>query len=260
MAAGNLKQRLKAGETLFGIFCDIPSPQIVEMAGLIGYDFAFIDAEHTAAGLDTVEHMVRAADTRGLASLVRVGHNHHSSILRHVDNGANGVLMPLVNSAEDVRDAVAAVKYPPLGRRGLAHVRAAGYAVNTGLGEFMAQSNAETVVMVQIETAEAVKNLDAICAVEELDAVFFGATDLAASLGYSAQLQASGSEHPEIIKLVLDLGERAMKAGKPVGISAHSPAAYNRWCSAGFQIVATVASLQFVAGARGLLRDCRPKK
>ena len=256
MSKGQLRKRIKAGESVFGIFCDIPSPQIVEMIGLAGYDFVFLDAEHTAATPETVEHMVRAAESRGLSTVTRVAFNHHASILRYVDTGTEGVLIPLIDTEADVHHIVDSVKYPPLGKRGLAHVRAADYAMTGSLGSYARRENENTFISVQIETPEAVRNLEAICESDELDAVFFGTTDLAMTMGYSAQLETSGSNHPDIIRLVLELGEKVMKSGKAVGISAHSPEAYERWKRAGFQICATVASLQFVAGARGLLQEC----
>src|SRR5690606_34590244 len=103
------------------------------------------------------------------------------------------ILAPLVRNAADARSIVEAVKYPPLGQRGLAHVRAANYGIGTGLGDYAQRENARSFIAIQIECAEAVRNFDDILEVEGIDAIFFGATDLAISMGIGSQLKASGS-------------------------------------------------------------------
>lgn len=254
--ARNLRAKARSGKNLYGIFCDIPSPQIVEMAGLSGFDFAFVDAEHTAASAESVEHMVRAAETRGISAIVRVASHQHAGILRHLDSGADGILVPLVESADQVRSIIDAVKYPPAGKRGLAHVRAANYGIRTALGDYSQRANEETLIAIQVETAEAVRNFESIVAVDDLDAIFFGATDLASSMGLGSAIKMSGSDQPEMIDLIQKLGKIAMAAGKVVGVSAHSPAAYQRWSHAGFRFNATVATLQFGRALTGLLQGC----
>src|SRR5580700_7296790 len=129
MKPNALKLALRAGGLVRGIFIDIPSPQIVEMAGISGFDFAIIDAEHTAIGVAEEEHLVRAAEVRGLSTMTRIAANSEPSILRHADTGTQSILVPLIETASDVLSAIQSIKYPPEGARGLAHVRASDYGI-----------------------------------------------------------------------------------------------------------------------------------
>jgi len=260
MNVKSLRSRIDSPAGAYGIFCDIVSAQVVEMIGLSGFDYVIIDAEHTTASLADVEHQVRAAEVRGVSSIVRVASHRHSEILRHLDTGAEGILVPLVRNAADAASIVEAVKYPPLGTRGLAHVRAARYGIGVGLGDYATAANERAFIAIQIECAEAVRNFDSIVAVEGIDAIFFGATDLASSLGIGSNLKTSGSYNPEIVALIADMGRKALAAGKQVGASAHSRDVYEHWAGLGFRMNATVASLQLARALAGAVSDCRASR
>ncbi|MBI2856612.1 MAG: hypothetical protein HYX93_07185, partial [Chloroflexi bacterium] len=173
-----VKEELKAGQAVVGVFCNLPSPAAVEMLGLMGYDFAIIDAEHGPMDLETCEHMARAADAANLVPIVRVALNLPQNVLRYLDAGALGVQIPMVNTREEAERVVASTKYPPLGRRGLAGTRASGFGAGMDLAEYVRMANEETLVVVQVETREALANLEEIAAVELVDVVFLGPTDL----------------------------------------------------------------------------------
>ncbi len=134
-----------------------------------------------------MENMVRAAEVSGTAPFARIGLGVQQNILRFLDAGVIGAQIPLVNTGEQARAVVEAVKYPPLGKRGLAGVRAGSFGILESMGDYVASANRETLVIVQVETTEALDNLDDIIAVDGVDVIFLGPSDLSSSMGYTGQ-------------------------------------------------------------------------
>lgn len=191
------KARLRGDVPLHGFFVGIPSPAMVELAGYAGFDFVIIDTEHGASGLETLEHMLRAAAASGIAALVRVPRGAADDILHVLDAGADGILVPHVTSAAVARDIVRHAYYPPLGRRGISTL---SRAARHGMGEAAAvlrEQASRTTVIAMIEDTEALTEVGAIAGVEGLDAVFVGPNDLAASMGYLGE-----AGHPEVRRAV----------------------------------------------------------
>ena len=185
MNPNRMKSLLLSGKPAFGVSIMIPSPQIVEIVGRFGFDWVLIDLEHGAISLETAEELVRAAESVGLTPIARPRENTAADILQLMDRGAMGVQVPHVNTAEDARRAVAAVKYHPLGTRGLGGgTRAADYGLGEPFDTYVETANRETLVCVQIEEEEGVGNVDAICQVEGVDVVFVGPSDLSQSMGF----------------------------------------------------------------------------
>jgi len=213
------------------------------MLGIMGYDFAIIDAEHGPMDVESCEHMVRAADAADIVPVVRVAVNLQQNILRYLDAGALGVQVPMVNSKEEMERVVASTKYPPQGRRGLAATRASGYGAGIGLAEYVRMANEETLVVVQVETREALANVEEIAAVELVDVVFLGPTDLSAALGHPGQ-----ATHPEVLVAIEEAGKTILVAGKSVGTISRDPGAYVYWRERGFQYLATGLT-SFIADA-----------
>lgn len=240
-----VKARLKAGAPVIGAFCNIPSPEAVEVLGLLGFDFAIIDAEHGSPDLKEVENMVRAADASGITPLVRIAMNQPQNILRHLDTGAMGAQIPMVQSGADARAVVSAVKYPPVGRRGLAVARANGWGIPAPLGQYTQLANQETLVVVQIETVEGVAAASEIINTEGVDVVFLGPTDLSSALGYPGQ-----ATHPEVLATIEKVGKEARAAGKATGTIARDAEAYAYWRQRGFQYLCTGVA-QFLAQVAG---------
>lgn len=177
-----LKQALRDDRTVFGLFCSTPNPLVVEMIGYAGFDFVIIDTEHALVNPETLENMVRAADVAGLTALVRVPHISSGAILRALDAGAGGVVIPQVRSREDAQRAVAASRYYPDGERSLNAGRAAGFG-KTDLGSYIQRANREVLVVLMIEDRQGVEALPEILAVPGIDLVLEGAADLSQSLG-----------------------------------------------------------------------------
>ena len=246
------KQKIQAGETVYGVFINMYCPPIVEMVGLTGFDFVIIDAEHGPMGIENCENMVRAADSVNITPITRIAVNTQQNILRYLDIGAAGVQMPMINCKADAEAVVRAVKYPPEGRRGLAGVRAADYGLTGSLGDYVKEANRETLVAVHVETIEATKNLKQTLTVPGIDVVFIGPTDLSSSMGYPGQ-----SDHPEVRKTIDGLVKEIRAAGKVAGTTAFDPASLRKRREEGFQYIthATVPMLansvrDYIAAAR----------
>jgi len=227
-----VKEKILSGGTAYGVFCNLYSPMIVELVGHIGFDFALIDAEHGPAGVESCEHMVRAADSVGLPIFIRVAMNIRQNILRYLDIGALGVMLPQVNTRAEAEAVVEAVKYPPQGRRGLGPVRAADYGLTIPLKEYALNANQEILVAIQVETVAAVSNLDELLAVEGIDVFFIGPADLSASMGYVGQMN-----HPEVQATIEKLVQRIRAAGRVAGTVAYNHEALAKAKERGFYLI-----------------------
>ena len=186
-----MKAKLAAGEPALGISVMIPSPQLVEMAGGLGFDWVLIDCEHGTITLETMELMIMAAEASGVTPIVRPRTKQAQDIIEAMDRGAAGVQVPHVVTRADARAAVEAVKFHPLGRRSLAAgTRASGYGYRGSMGAFTEAANGETLVCVQIEDEAALGNLVEILDVEGIDVFFIGPSDLSASMGFPGNPKA----------------------------------------------------------------------
>ena len=188
MRTNRMKAKILAGEPAFGVSVMIPSPQVVEMVGRLGFDWVLIDCEHGTITPETVELMVMAAESSGITPIARPWRNSADAILRLMDRGVMGVQVPHVNTAADAQRAVSAVKYHPLGTRGLAAgTRPAHYGLGVTASEYVEWVNGETLVCVQLEEVEALHNIDEILAVDGVDVFFVGPSDLSQSMGHPGQ-------------------------------------------------------------------------
>jgi 4-hydroxy-2-oxoheptanedioate aldolase len=183
-----LAERIAGGDTACGVIVKMPAPALVELAGHTGFDLVVIDTEHGSADDTELEHHLRAADSAGIPALVRVGRNDPLLILHALDAGAAGVIVPHVCAAEDAQAAVRAAHYPPTGRRGLALSTRAGRYGARPLHEHLTDAAESTIVVAQVEDADAVPRSAQIAATPGLNAVWFGPSDLSLSLGLPGQL------------------------------------------------------------------------
>lgn len=183
-----LKRALTQGQPAFGLLNSIPSPLMVEMVGYAGYDFVILDMEHVCVNPETLENMVRAAECAGVTSLVRVPSAAPKTILRALDCGAQGIVVPHVRSAAEAAQAVAASRYHPHGTRGISGGRTTGFGA-IDLASYFERANAEIMVVVMIEDREGIDALDAILGVPGIDMVIEGAIDLSQSYGVPGQAQ-----------------------------------------------------------------------
>jgi len=209
-----MKEKLLAGQPAFGVSMIIPSPQLVEMIAELGFDWVLLDCEHGTLSIESVELLCMAADANGITPIARPAVNAPEAIAPLLDRGAMGVQVPHVNSGEDARRAVEAVKFYPQGKRGMAAgTRPSRYGLSGSVADYAEQSNRETLVCVQLEDFEAIENADEILRVEGIDVFFIGPSDLSQSMGFVGRPDA-----PEV-KLVIDatLG-KIVTAGKTPGM------------------------------------------
>jgi len=163
MKPNEMKALFARGEPAYGLNLMFPSVQIVEMIGKLGFDWVFIDLEHGAITIESLDAMIAAADAAGICAIVRPPANDPVLIGQVLDRGAHGIQVPHIESAADARQVVASAKYPPQGERGLAGgTRASGYGVGFKPAEFIENANRGTLVCVQLEHRNAVENIDEI--------------------------------------------------------------------------------------------------
>lgn len=207
-----LRGRALSGEPLLGCFLTWPVAGVVELAAIAGFDFVVVDAEHGFFSIESVAAMVLAADGAGIAAIVRAPSADSGEVGRYLDAGAAGTLLPRVDGAAAARAAIAALKFPPAGTRGLGGVRANRYAT-LPLGDFVRRANEETLVAVQIEREGALTDLAAIAGEPDVDVLFVGPNDLSQALG------APGDTSSEAYRAALGrVASEAARAGKAPGI------------------------------------------
>lgn len=210
----NVKQKLNQGKAVIGGWLQISHPSAAEAMNHCGYDFLTVDAEHGDCDLTAITNTMRGmGDT---PAFVRVRENDTIAIRQALDNGAQGVIVPLVETAEQAQKAVAAAKYPPTGIRGFAYTRANGWGAE--FDDYTARANNEIAVIVMIETARAIDNIDEILSVEGLDGVLIGPYDLSGSLGVIGQ-----TEHPLVVAAQYKMLTACLKHNKAAGIHLVTP-------------------------------------
>ncbi|WP_217363026.1 HpcH/HpaI aldolase/citrate lyase family protein [Roseicella sp. DB1501] len=230
----SLKQMVRSGELAAGTFLvEFVTPGIGHILAGAGCDFAFLDMEHSGFSEETVKAGLRFLEAGGIPTLVRIPSREAHDVARIADIGAEGVMLPLVGSLEVARAAVAALKYPPLGRRGVAlriahdNYRAAPPA------EALATANERTVLILMIETAEGVEQAEAIAALEGVDALWVGHFDLSASLGIPGEF-----EHPRFREATQRICAAAKKHGKGLGRLVTGEAEARQAVADGFRLIA----------------------
>ncbi len=181
----NLKEKLRSNEISIGSWITLAHPAIAEVMAKAGFDWLVVDMEHSVITIREAEELIRVIDLCGVVPLVRLYANDPIQIKRVMDAGAYGIIVPMVNSAEEARRAVEAVRYPPEGKRGVGLARAQGYG--NSFEKYKEWVNKESIVIVQIEHIKAVENLEAILSVEGVDGFIVGPYDLSGSLGIPGQ-------------------------------------------------------------------------
>jgi len=245
-----LKRKLNDGKVVVGSFVYVPSSKLTEIIGLSGFDFVVIDMEHGPIDMGPAEDMIRAADVAGVTPIVRVSHNTKHLIMRAFDIGAHAIHIPDINTESDARGAVSSSKYGPVGKRGMAGVRALGYGLKGPLSEHAPQANAETMIIAHIEDIESIRNLDALLDVDGIDIYYLGPTDLSNSMGIPGQVG-----DPKVKQLVDDAITRIAKAGKIAGCISVDSQAAKRYIDLGARYIATHALKFMTNGSRQFIQE-----
>jgi len=249
-----LKQRLAAGERLFGCWLSLASPMAAEALACAGFDFLVVDGEHSPADtMDTVA-LLQAIAAGGSQPIVRVAENAAPLAKRALDAGSATLLFPMVASADDARRAVASMRYPQPGNGGVRGVAGVVRAARFGLlPDYVHHANADACAIVQIESAAGVAASGMIAAVDGVDALFVGPADLAASLGHLGD-----SGHADVQQAIDRVLAAAQAQGKCAGIFAGSAEEARKFTARGFTLVALAADvIWLLAGARQALAAAR---
>lgn len=237
------RSRLRSGQKLVGSWVSMTDAIAVEIMCQAGFDFLIIDAEHGALGIETIQQQVMVANLMSVPALVRIPWNEPVIIKRVLDLGANGILVPLSATAEDVERAVAAANYPPAGIRGFGPRRPSRYG--RLFREYIEVASESVLVFIQIEQEEAVRNLDSILKVQGVDALLIGSNDLSGSIGLLGQPRA-----PEVLQLIDETIQKGAEVNMTVGAASGSdPELVADWFKRGAQFVAMGGDFMFLAQA-----------
>jgi 2-keto-3-deoxy-L-rhamnonate aldolase RhmA len=191
MKTNRMKEKLRAGQPVYGVSVMIPSPQIVEMIAAAGFDWVLLDCEHGTITLESLELMAMAAEASGITAIARPVSRSPEHILQVLDRGVMGVQVPHVNTAAEAREVVEAVKFHPLGKRSIAAgTRAAVYDAHGTLADFVKAANEQTLIAIQLEDKEAIQNIDELLKVDDIDVFFIGPSDLSQSMGHPGNPKA----------------------------------------------------------------------
>ena len=243
MLTDSLKKRCKAGEVLYGPFIDSGNEDMIEIVALAGFDYALIDCEHSPCDPMMALRLVRPADARGLPSIIRINNSLPGTILKMMDIGSSGIMAPLIHDAEMARSVAASVRYYPHGRRGTALMRASDYGF-LPINDYFAKTNSDAFVMVQAESVDAIKNLEEIVRIEELDAVFLGPYDLSQSMGIPGQVESK-----PILDAIKHAGKVIRDAGKIAAILAGNYEKAKLFTDWGYQLITYSTDLDIFSKA-----------
>ncbi|KQZ22973.1 HpcH/HpaI aldolase family protein [Microbacterium sp. Root553] len=240
----SFRERLAAADrSLIGMWACSGSPLVTEVAAGSGLDWLLIDMEHSANSLESTLVQLQVVAAYPIAPVVRVPSNDAVAIKQVLDLGAQDIIVPMVSSVEEARAAVAATRYPPQGVRGVGSALARSARWNR-VDDYLQDSASHTSLTVQIETTAGVEAAAAIAAVDGVDGVFVGPSDLSASMGLLGQ-----QTHPDVVAAVHRVFAAVAGTGTPVGVNAFDPAAADAYIAAGADFVAVGADVALLARA-----------
>ncbi|AVD65869.1 4-hydroxy-2-oxoheptanedioate aldolase [Serratia sp. CY49633] len=249
MLTNHFKRALQEKRPQIGLWLGLCSSYSAELLAGAGFDWLLIDGEHAPNNVQTVLGQLQAVAPYPSRPVVRPPWNDAVIIKQLLDVGAQTLLIPMIQNAEQARDAVRATRYPPHGVRGVGSALARASRWNR-VPDYLQQADEQMCVLVQIETREAVKNLDAILQVEGVDGVFIGPADLSADMGF-----AGNPQHPEVQRTIDDSIARIRAAGKAPGILMANKALAQRYLEAGALFVAVGVDTTLLARAAEALAD-----
>ena len=236
-----LRRKVRAGECVYGTLLRVArDPAALGIYAAAGYDFVFIDMEHGSYNMETTAGLIRGAMSVGIAAVVRVPRLETFFISRVMDAGAEGIMVPMTSTREDAQAIARFSKYPPIGNR--------GYGSGSGMTDYvplkatdcMQEANENTLVIAQIETREAIENIDAILGVEAIDVGLIGPNDLSLALGIPDQLNSE-----TLAKAINTVVDSAKRKGKASGIHIGSVEAVRKWQAKGMTVLACSSDVAF---------------
>jgi 4-hydroxy-2-oxoheptanedioate aldolase len=242
------KRALAEGRRAIGFWLSLGSPAVAELVAGAGYDWVLVDTEHAPNELPGVIDQLRALEGGTASPVVRPAWNDPVLIKRLLDAGAQSLLVPFVRSAKEAASAVAAMRYPPRGIRGVATItRASRYG---RVSDYLRAAEEELCLVVQLETRDSLRELEAIAAVPGVDALFIGPSDLAADLGHLGE-----ARHPEVQEAIADACARCARLQRPLGTFAPFEEDARRYLGMGVQFVAVAADAVVLRQGADALRQ-----
>jgi 4-hydroxy-2-oxoheptanedioate aldolase len=242
MRDNSAKEKILAGKAIYGVFANGLSEEMVEIMALAGFDFITIDSEHAPSSDEANRLLIMAGESRNVPVFIRVSGKIDSSVLRSLDIGAQGILVPQVNSRKEAEEIILAAKYYPEGRRGVALPRAADYGMGMDLNDYFKRANENILVAVQCENKTGVPHLDEIASVPGVDVIFVGPFDLSSSLGIPGQIDA-----PEVREVMDRTLEACARHGKYAGIFTFSIKQAKEYAAMGFRYIIAGSDLHFLS-------------
>ncbi len=247
LAPNRFKQRLVGDDVQYGLWLSLADPVAAEIAAGAGFDWLTIDQEHAPNDVRTTLTQLQALAAYPVEPIVRPVRSERSLVKQAMDLGARTIIAPMVDTAEHAAEMAAAVRYPPTGTRGVASARAARWG---RVADHWERADAEACLIVQIESAAALDALDDIAAVDGVDALFVGPSDLGAALGHLNQ-----PNHPEVRSAVADTIRAIRAAGKPAGVLATTSELVEEYVAAGASFVGVGVDTIVLARATSELRE-----
>lgn len=244
-----LKTKLKAGQPAFGVIATSDDPQLAELFGLAGYDYYLLDAEHGLLDPAQVVNVVRACERTQMTPLIRIGPKDPKLVLPYLDAGMMGVMMPDLRDTAEVQMLVDAVKYPPIGKRGVGVSRAASYMAYSGAAaDYITFANEQTMVIPQFEDPALLPHFPEMLAQPYVNAVMIGPRDLSLNMGF-----ADGPNHPEVQAMIDQVIAICQQAGVAAGMTAGTHTDAEKQIARGATMILGIAQLLILQGASRFL-------
>jgi 4-hydroxy-2-oxoheptanedioate aldolase len=245
------KRRLKAGHPIYGVLSTSADPQLAELFGLAGFDYYMLDAEHGLMDGAQVVDMIRACERVNMTPMVRIGSKDPKVVLQYLDAGMMGIMMPGLETPAEIKMLIDAVKYPPMGKRGMGLTRAAGYiVVGNEAVEYINFSNEQTMVIPQFEDAVLLGRFEEMISQPGVDAVVIGPRDLSLNMGFP-----DSPNHPEVQEMIDSVVAICKKSGVAAGITAGSRADSAKQVARGATMILSLAQFVIAAGSREFLPE-----
>jgi len=243
------KLKLKAGQPAYGVISTSDDPQLAELFGLAGFDYYMLDAEHGLMDAAQAVNVIRACELVNMTPMVRVGSKDPKLVLQYLDAGMMGVMMPGLETPDEIKMLIDAVKYPPVGKRGMGLTRASGYiAVGNEAVDYIRFSNEQIMAIPQFEDAALIDCFEEMVAQPGVDAVVIGPRDLSLNMGFP-----DGPNHPEVQEMIDRVIAICKRTGVAAGITAGSRADSEQLVARGATFILAIAQLVIAAGSREFL-------
>lgn len=245
------KKKLTAGLPTYGVISTSDDPQLAELFGLADFDFYMLDTEHGLIDAAQAVNVIRACERVNMTPMVRIGSKDPKVVLQYLDAGMMGVMMPGLETADDIKMLVDAVRYPPVGKRGMGLTRASGYiATGSEAESYINFSNQEIMVIPQFEDAALIDRFEELISQPGVDAVVIGPRDLSLNMGFP-----DGANHPEVQELIDRVVAICKQRGVAAGITAISRADAAKQVARGATFILAIAQTVITSGSREFLPE-----